>query len=70
MPLNKRYIKSRITQINENSYILTITFSWYGIWDFYETHAVSTLEDAKKKLIEIRSGLVGYIGIDGKLNPL
>lgn len=68
MPLDRRYIKSTITQINENSYILTIVFSWYGVWNFEETYASSSIEEAKKKLIEIRSGVVGYIGINGKLN--
>jgi hypothetical protein len=68
MPLDKRYLKSTITQINENSYILTITFSWYGIWNFEETYPSSSIEEAKKKLIEVRSGVLGFIGIDGKLN--
>lgn len=70
MTLARSYVGSSINQVNDSSFVLSITFSWYGIWEFVETYTFSTLEEAKKKLILERTGLVGYLGQDGTFIPL
>jgi hypothetical protein len=70
MPLARQYVSSTIQQINETSFVLTINFVWYSLWPFTEVFTFSTLEEAKKKLIAERSGLMGYTSATGEFIPL
>jgi len=70
MPLSRQYVSSDIRQVNDTSYVLTIQFCWYSLWPFTEVHTFSTLEEAKKKLIAERSGLMGYTSVTGEFISL
>lgn len=49
------FVSAQITKANENAFQLKITWSWYGVANYEESFLFSSLEEAKKKFIEIRS---------------
>jgi hypothetical protein len=52
MPLDKRFVSSRITQLsNGQAWELRITYSYYGLYNYDITHVYASLEEAKNKLI-------------------
>ena len=55
MPWNKMFISASIIKANQQAYLLKITWTWYNISNYEESFLFSTLEEAKKKFIEIRS---------------
>lgn len=55
MPWSKMFVAATIKKANENAYQLTITWTWYNIMNYDESFLFSTMEEAKKKFIEIRS---------------
>jgi hypothetical protein len=55
MPWNKMFVSAQITKANENAYQLKIIWTWYNITNYEESFLFSSLEEAKKKFIEIRS---------------
>lgn len=67
MVLSRQFISSTIEKINELSFKLTITYSWYGIWNFEEVFVYRTLEECKAKLIQVRVGhKLTFIDENGK----
>lgn len=52
--LNRRFVNARIDKVN-NLFVLKITWNWYFIVDYEETHICKTLDDAKSLFIEIRA---------------
>jgi hypothetical protein len=67
--LSKRFIKARIDQINDQCFVLTITWNWFYVVDFETIEVFSKLEDAKRKFLEIRSDDRLQI-FDGQNNPI
>lgn len=55
MPWNKMFVAATIKKANENAYQLTITWTWYNLMNYDESFLFSTMDEAKKKFIDIRS---------------
>ena len=66
--LDRRYIKSKIYQKSETTWVLKIEYSYYSIFNFVETFICSTLEESKDKLIEERThGNLIIVDLDQKM---
>lgn len=47
---------SKATITNKNGvYVLEVEYTYWGIWNYTETHILKTLEEAKSKLLQIRT---------------
>jgi hypothetical protein len=55
MPLGRRFIEARIEKI-ANSFVLTVTYNYYFLWDFNETFVFSERSAAVGKLLQLRCG--------------
>lgn len=49
------FVAATIKKANENAYQLTITWTWYNLMNYDESFLFSTMDEAKKKFIDIRS---------------
>jgi hypothetical protein len=71
MPLDKQFISAEIVQKNENTYILTVNYSYYWIFNYQVVKVADTLDEAKSMLIEERShDHIKYTDSAGKVSPI
>ena len=49
--LEKRFLYASITGINQNAWVLKITYNFYGLYNYDETFTFGSIEEAKNKLI-------------------
>ena len=55
---NKMYVRSEIKQLDENAFIASITYSYYGLQHFTETKYCTTLLMAREWILRERCGKV------------
>ena len=55
MSYDRRFVRASITEILTNVWILTVTYSYYGLYDFTESHTLDSLDAAKDRLLYIRT---------------
>ena len=56
MPLARQFKKCEIKELLPNVWSVIITFSYYGMYDFVESHISNTLESALRWLLIQRCG--------------
>ena len=67
MPWNKLFVKAKIEKRNDSAFLLTITYSWYGVMEFNEVFLEASLEEAKRRLlIERAHDHIQYFNESGK----
>lgn len=69
MTLNKKFVSAKIEQVNADNngtaWVLIITYSYYGLYEFTDTVVSPTLAAAKDALISIRCPVLKIIDIKG-----
>ena len=54
MTFDRRFLKADIQEVIPQAWILTITYSYYGLYDFSESFTLGSLNLAKDTLLRIR----------------
>ena len=54
MPLSQQFVRATISKRGDNVYIVTIYYSYYGLYEFHEGDVFPTLDEAKDYLINAR----------------
>ncbi len=70
MPLDRRFVDAKIEQQNTDTWVLTITYSFYTFYNFDDVRVFPTLEQAKNKLLIERCPNLLIIDEAGKLENL
>lgn len=56
MSLARRFVKSEVKELLPNVWSVIITYSYYSMYDFTESHICNTLESALRWLLVQRCG--------------
>ena len=56
MALGQRFVSADIKEVRSNVWLTTITFSYYGLYDFTESNISNSLIDAVRWLANERCG--------------
>ena len=54
MTYDRRFVKAEISEIIQNCWVLTVTYSYYNIYNFTESHTLGSLNEAKDTLLRLR----------------
>ena len=55
MPWSAGFLRAKIEKKGDAAFLLTITYSWYGLMNYDVVFLETSLENAKKKLLVERS---------------
>ena len=71
MPWSAGFLRAKIEKKGDAAFLLTITYSWYGLMNYDVVFLETSLEAAKKRLLTERShDHIAFYDETGKEQPL